>query len=255
MNASVFFNKLVLALLAGIFLSIAAQADDTVQITNGEWPPYLSENLPGHGKVTQIVTEAFSIAGVSAEYTFFSSWARALVEAEKGSRWSGSIVWAKTDEREEKFLFSDPILVLEDNFFYLKGKQFDWDTVEDLKEERIGLTRSYYYGELISAAEQRGQLNISYANTDINNFLKLLNYRVDLVGVATDVGYALIKKNLTPEQVALVTHHPKPFRTNSYHLLISRRVENADKLIEIFNAGLKTLRENGRYREILESID
>ena len=234
----------------GLLFCLSANAVDVVRITNGEWPPYMSENLPGYGKVTQIATEAFQGAGVNAEYTFFTTWARAFVEAEKGERWSGSLGWSKNSEREANFLYSDPIMTLYDTFFHLKSTSFDWNTMQDISDKRIGLTRGYYYGELVSTAEKNGILNADYTGKEVNNFKKLLRGRVDAVGATTDVGYALIESNFTEAEAALITHHPKPFRSSAYHLIISRNAKDAEKIIEAFNAGLKELRDNGRYDEI-----
>ena len=91
---------------------------DTIRLTNGEWPPYLSEHLEHYGVVSRIVTEAFALEGVKVEYGFFP-WKQAYELAESGE-WDGSLIWLRTPEREQYFYFSEPILQCNYVFWHLK---------------------------------------------------------------------------------------------------------------------------------------
>ena len=69
-------------LLTGAPLAVA---EETIRITNGEWPPYMSKKLKHYGLASRITTEAFASQGVKVEYGFFP-WARSklLVEHRDG---------------------------------------------------------------------------------------------------------------------------------------------------------------------------
>ena len=43
---------------------------NTIKISTGHWPPYLSEELPGGGFVSQIIRESFESEDVDVEFTF-----------------------------------------------------------------------------------------------------------------------------------------------------------------------------------------
>src|SRR4051812_4106968 len=98
--------RIVALLLLGAIAGLA-HADRNVRITNGEWPPYLSANLPDNGLISRVVTEAFRLQGITVEYGFFP-WARALLLAKIGG-WDGTVAWARSPARERDFYISDPV--------------------------------------------------------------------------------------------------------------------------------------------------
>ncbi len=61
-------KKLVICLLSVSVLYLAVSsssvAEETIRLTNGEWPPYLSKNLKYYGISSRIVTEAFALEGL-----------------------------------------------------------------------------------------------------------------------------------------------------------------------------------------------
>ncbi len=68
----------------------AAEMSNTIRLTNGEWQPYLSKDVPHFGIASHIVTEAFALVGVEVEYGFFP-WARSMKLAKVG-RWDGRVL-------------------------------------------------------------------------------------------------------------------------------------------------------------------
>jgi polar amino acid transport system substrate-binding protein len=97
----------LLPLLFALLLPLAATADE-VRLTNGEWSPYLGQNLPHHGVASRIVEEAFALEGTRVRWEFYP-WARALRSAERGKS-DGSAVWLRSPEREQAFYISDPVV-------------------------------------------------------------------------------------------------------------------------------------------------
>ncbi len=61
-------KKLVIIYLIFVLLGSRAMARDSIRITTGEWPPYISESLPGYGVVSRIVTEAFKLENIRVEF-------------------------------------------------------------------------------------------------------------------------------------------------------------------------------------------
>ncbi len=47
------------ALLLAISLHSPANSKEIIRLTNGEWKPYQSEELPGYGPYSELVKQAF----------------------------------------------------------------------------------------------------------------------------------------------------------------------------------------------------
>ena len=73
----------LLALSSGCSVGALAQTRDTIRLTNGEWQPLMSKNVPHHGIASHVVTEGFALVGVEVEYGF-SPWKRAKKLARDG---------------------------------------------------------------------------------------------------------------------------------------------------------------------------
>ena len=74
-------------------LTPSSQAQDVITISSGEWPPYISQQLPHYGVTSQIVSEAFEQVGVTVKYEFLP-WSRAIEAARAGEQGRGFAVVA-----------------------------------------------------------------------------------------------------------------------------------------------------------------
>ncbi|ARU55631.1 amino acid ABC transporter substrate-binding protein [Oleiphilus messinensis] len=236
--------------------ALPANAVDSprIRLTNGEWPPYLSESLPHYGLASHLVAAAFRAEGVQVEYGFFS-WERAYNQAKAG-RWDGSVIWGRKGDREDHFYFSDPVLLEETVFFYRhQGPNtksgFNWQSFQDLKGYIIGTTRSYHYGKQFETARQSGVIEIQETGSDENNFRKLQKGRIDLFPLDRVVGQALLQSLFIEHERGQIRFHPKAIISGSLHLILSRAVDMNGRRIKQFNAGLQTIKDNGHYQEIM----
>lgn len=234
-----------------IGISRPTWAVDVVRLTNGEWPPYLSENLKHYGLFSKIVEEAFATEGVKVEYGFFP-WKRARKLAQDG-RWDGSIAWIFTKERTEFFIYSDPIGATESVFFHLKSNSFDWKTMDDLEKYSIGVVAGYGYTSSFVEKRKTGTLLIEEVPNELFNFKKLLNKRIDVFIATADVGYYLLNLNYSPEVIETITYHPKILDKEALHLILSKKnLQRSQEIVKIFNKGIKRLRESGQYDKFFE---
>lgn len=244
--------KLIQTLLAGLlFLTPAiAAAEETIRLANGEWPPYTSKKMAHYGIYSRIVTAAFALEGIKVEYGF-SPWVRSYLQVIEGS-WDGSLTWASTPKKEAEVLFSDPVFHHKKVFFHLKSSDFNWHTFNDLKNIKIGATRRYTYSREFDQAAHEGTINVAYTTSDIQNFKKLLFGRLDVFPSDIEVGYELLNTSFTPEQVNLITHHPKPIQVTYTHVIFTKKnPKKSQRLLKLFNSGLNKLRSSGRYDELL----
>lgn len=235
---------LLCALLLNTLVPISAAAVDSLRLTNGEWPPYLGEQLPHHGVASRIVSEAFALEGIAVQWEFHP-WARSLQLAQSGRR-AGSAVWLYSKEREQQFFISDPVIDSGYYLFHRKNYAFDWQTIDHLRGIRIGGTRSYDYGEAFQQAEAEGRIQVGRSTSDELNFRQLLAGRIDLFPMDKVVGFDMLHQHFSAAERAQLSFHPKPLRSDSLHLLLARNVAGNEALIARFNRGLAHLRDSGK---------
>lgn len=255
MNSVIRRNTLffLLLLVTGIWA-----INDTIRIGLGEWAPYLSENKEHKGIVSCIIRDIFEEAGYTVEFVFYP-WARAYEEAKVG-RLDGTAVWLKTDEREDDFYFSDPLLEETHVFFHLKSYSFEWNSLKDLYDENIGGIIKFSYGKEVDDAIKEGKLNLFRVTTDKQAFNMLLSGRIGIYPQEVNIGYAFIREHFSREECKLITHNPTILFHNFSYLLLSRNLNRNKKLMRIFNRGLRKMKESGRYtgyfdKEKLFNID
>jgi polar amino acid transport system substrate-binding protein len=254
----------LVVLLVVVFLSIGGWAviprvlsaigisPQTVRITSGEWAPYCSQNLDHYGLALRIITEAFAREGVKVEYSFFP-WDQAMNKAQTREV-DGSAAWFRSPEREKKFYISDPVLMSGYVFFYLKNKNFDWKTMDDLKKYKIGATKGYDYGKSFQEAEKQGIIHVERLAKDEMNFDNLLNGKIDIFPEDMDVGMSMLYNRYPYYKCVEVNTHPKRLREDPLHLLLSKSNPKNQKLMKLFNNGLKKLKESGDYDRYVQEL-
>jgi polar amino acid transport system substrate-binding protein len=237
------------ALLAGS--NAPALAVETITLTNGEWRPYMSPDAPHFGVVSRIVSEAFALEGVRVKYVF-RPWKRAYIEAQRGEA-DGTVVWGPGpagSQREKQFFYSDTVIEGRTVFFYLKRLHFDWKNYDDLVGLKIGGTAGYEY-----EFEVRKDIKIDRASSDEVGFRKLLAGRFDIFPCDLYGGRAVLKQYFSPAEQQQVAAHAKTYAVTSYHLLMSRANPANVRYIDLFNRGLKRLRDSGKYAAYVAELD
>lgn len=237
------------AILILLLCTSAACAGDAIRLTNGEWPPYFSQELKDGGMGTALCTAAFALAGIKTEYTY-TPWKRGFELARQGD-YDGTLGWRSTPERKKDFLISDPLIFEDVVFFHKKGCDFDWKTLDDIGNLTLGGTLGYAYIKMLAQTVRRNGGKLELAPTDTLNFMKLSEGRIDLFPCAKLVGQHLLQMTLPPKSGLAIRYHPRPIMTGGLHLLISKKTTNAKELVTRFNQGLKRLRESGQYDRIM----
>nr|WP_321465055.1 transporter substrate-binding domain-containing protein [uncultured Desulfobulbus sp.] len=221
-----------------------------LRLANGEWPPYTGQHLPGFGCDSQVVSEAFSMVGIQVDYVFLP-WARGMLLSRNGVL-DGAIEWAETPEhRKSHFISNQPLSKQDFVFFYRKGSSLDWQKLEDLHNQRIGLTIGYVYYDLFKAMQRKYPAVFSEAASDVLNFRKLLSRRIDLFPIEKTVGQYLLKSKFSAQEQAALAIHPKPINEFKPHLLLSRVVKGNEQRMQLFEQGLQQLQASGRYAAIM----
>lgn len=245
------FKQVALITLLIVFLQPQVNANDlTVNLTAGNYPPYQAQDLKHYGVISRIVTEAFALEGVTVNYTFLP-WKRAYPYILEG-KLDGVGYATKKKEREAHFYFSDPIFQKKRVFFHFKDYAFEWRTIEDLQDIKIGALSGYSYSHEFDTAVDTGLLTIQRVETHKQNIRRLLTKnRIDLALTTIDQGYDVLQK-FFPDKIDQITFHPKPLHSPDMHLMRSKKVAKNKELIVLFNRGLAKLKSSGQLDQFFQ---
>ena len=227
-----------------VLISASLLMGETYKFGLGEWEPFVSSKDKSKAICEEIVQEALKLEGVDAVNEYYP-WKRSY-EMTKDAKLDATYPWGLTDERKELFIYSDPMLREKSVFFHLKSTNFDWNSYEDLKKYKVGVTNGYKDEEIY----KKHGIKAEVVPKEDLNFKKMLAGRIDVYAGSFFVGYGMINK-LFPDKANLFTNHKKPQRVDDYYMLVSKKNPKAKEIISKFNAGLTKLKESGRYDQIL----
>ena len=242
-------TSLVCLLLTG---SALADSRPQLQISVGDWPPYLSSELKHNGVIAHLISDVFADEGYRVSFRFLP-WPRAYADAAAG-KFDASAVWMHKREREVDFLFSAPLLEEQFVFFHLKSLPFDWQQLSDLSGMTLGGGLEYSYGPSFDDFLASGQIQMERVASDRQNFEKLLKERIVLYPQEFNVGYAALHSQFSVTEIAKVTHHPKPLLNNLSYLMLPKSLAGSPALLERFNRRLQSYRDSGRYQRYFDNL-
>lgn len=247
--------RLLVALILIVFGTAKAAPEtpaERLQISTGEFSPWADEQAAHQGFVNRVIRAAFRRQGYTVEFSFWP-WKRALVAARNG-KVDATSFWYLSDEKQRDFYYSDPISEHRELFFYLKKRNLPpWEQLADLSALKIGATRGYTYTDHFWQMAGSGQLTVYEANTDELNFKKLLAGRIDVFPAGEVAGWRVLNAMADkPEDTFAVME--KPLANQSGHLLFPRETGRSEQLRKAFNAGLKSLREDGTYQQYYQEM-
>lgn len=248
-------RRLLTALLLCAGFCQPAQSQEKIRIAIGEWPPFIGEALPHYGVVPQLLNEAFATQGVSVEYGFFP-WKRAYTAVKQG-RWQASAIWGRTPEREADCLFSAVVYSDEVVLFYRRDKPINWDGsltgAEQLNGLRIGIPLGSAKMPVLEQAEQRGWVQYEASGDELINLRKLAAGRIDAVDIVKGSGSYVLNQLSAKERARLTT--TPAYETWDYHLIFSRQLPESERLQQLFDQGLRELKDSGRYAQIWQQFN
>ncbi|WP_166268684.1 substrate-binding periplasmic protein [Marinobacter caseinilyticus] len=238
--------------IACVPVSVLA-ADNHLQVSVGDWPPFIAQNQKHHGFIAHLISDIFAAEGYIVSFHFLP-WNRAYREAAKVQR-DATAVWMYKAERENDFYYSDPVLKEQFVFFHRKGDGFHWQHYGDLVGLTIGGGLGYSYGPEFDAAAEAELFKLERVASDEQNFLRLLIGRIDVFPEEINVGYFTLRRDLKPEQVAQITHHPKPVLENESFMLFPRKGPDSLALVKKFNKRLRQFQDSGRYQTYFAAFE
>lgn len=233
--------------IAATVFSPVQAADKDLIIAIEHWPPYSDQGHPRYGIATEIVATALDRAGYSFRITF-ENWTDILKGAQVGVFDVISAGW-HTKEREKYFAFSEPYLFNEVKFIKLKGKSFNYGTLDDLRGVIVGVVENYAYLPEFDSSN----IPIKFSNRHvIQNLLLLQQGKIDLT---LDDEWVIRHQlaNYMPNAIDQFEFLDKPLANRGLHLLVSLRNKNHEKIITDFNKTMNEMKDDGTIIKILNS--
>nr|WP_246261312.1 transporter substrate-binding domain-containing protein [Alteromonas ponticola] len=214
-------------------------AKPSVTLAFGEYPPYYGNDLHNKGFISEIVVEAYTLAGYEVELVYLPPWQR-RVEETKNGRFDGLISMWHSADRERWFLFSNPLPANEVGFYKHVESDFTLQGVDSLASARVGTVRGF-----INPPEINDAGAVIEEVTHLNqNIAKLIKQRIDIALVDRAVGRHILVSLYPEHKDDLVYIEPSIALLNQY-LVISRKAEDAEEKLNAFNRGYAILKQQG----------
>jgi polar amino acid transport system substrate-binding protein len=224
----------------------------TITIATGEYPPWTGSTLPHHGYVNHIIHEAFSSQGITVDFVY-QPWKRAFEETRQG-KFDATSYWYDNTERREFMVFSDPLITNRTVFFQRKDDtDIHWKSFIDLSTYRMSATLGFTYTDDFYRAVEDKIINPIMVPSDVQNLKLLMAKRTDIFATDEMCGfYMAAQLSIDPRKLKVIE---PALTTPKGYLLASKTNPDSILVINTFNLGLRTIKANGKYQEILDRVD
>ncbi|WP_299298007.1 transporter substrate-binding domain-containing protein [uncultured Tateyamaria sp.] len=233
-----------LAAVAGLFLGTQAATAQTLNLAATEWPPFYGSELPDNGFMTEIVVEAFDRAGYGTDVSFLP-WKRAFEGSRDGKYDALFTMWYR-EEREEFFIFSDPLPSNELVLLVRSGEGGSFEGYDKLKGKTVGVVRGY---AAPPGFEEAG-LDVSEARDDEENLRKLLRGRVDMALTDRIVAQHIINTKMENEAENFGWMEP-PVHIDVQYMVVPKAIDGSAALMDAFNGSLAEMTSDGTLEKIM----
>ncbi len=229
-------------------------------LTGGSFGPFSDPDLPAQGMVTELVNAALNEAPSPVSYTinWEEDWTKHLFPLLNQKTFDMGFPWVKPDcelnpqnERCVNFHFSDPVVTVPVMLFVEADRSFDYRGPEDLVGKTLCRPNGYFNQD--ADTTRRAWLDVDNLTVlapvhPRECFALLQQHKVDAVAMNLFLGAdTLVKEGLRGDVVPL----EQPLAEIGLHVVISKRHWRGTSHLYRVNAGLKALRDNGQFDEIL----
>ena len=229
-------------------------------LTGGNYAPFTDPNLPGQGLVTELVNAALELAPSPVPYaiTWEDDWSQHLSPMLDSKRFDMGFPWAKPDctadasnPRCVKYHYSDPLIEVPVMLFVRSRGGMAYANDADV----VGKTLCRPLREDVFDLDSAGRRWLSEDKITLlqpqsaGDCLRMVaEGRVDAAALNLFVGAsALVAEGLRGQVEPL----EKPLSQVSLHVIISKTHWRGTSYLYRVNAGLRKLRESGKYDEIM----
>ncbi len=132
-------------------------------------------------------------------------------------------------------------------FFNKRMKNITWTNLTDLKKYRVGGVQDYGSTKILLNAG----LELEMVHLEKLGFKMLYADRIDLFPSVDLVGWGIIG-DLFPDQKKYFGAVEKNISKKAFAVMFSRKHPDSPKMLQVFNEGLKRIKEKGIYKQVLK---
>ncbi len=243
-------------LAVGLILLISNSAltaeQPTITINTGDWPPYISSNLPNHGCLGELITRSFSSVGFASQFVYLPG-KRTYTEAKNGNA-DATAYWFESKERKQDFYYSEQNVTSEDTYFYyLKDSGLKLDSYQDMEGKSLALNRGLTYNETFWNEVNSREITQVALESEKQNLLMLLSKRVDYAIVSEKTADHYLAKFKSEDRKKIV-RSPNLVVSAKGYVLFPKVLENSILLKKKFDEGLIQVRKNKAFMKKYKAL-
>jgi polar amino acid transport system substrate-binding protein len=229
-------------------------------LTGGGFAPFTDQNLPGQGLITELVNAAMELtpSPVSYSITWENDWSKHLFPKLNDKEFDMGFPWFKPDcettpqdERCVNFHFSEPLITIPIMLFARADAGFTYTQDSDLEGKTLCRPKGYFTHDLDRPGRRwlsEDKITLVQADTPAACFHLVNEGRVDAATVNLFLGAnTLIAEGLRDTILPV----ERPLSEEGLHVVISKRHWRGTSHLYRINAGLKALKKEGRFEEIV----
>ena len=243
----------ILLIFLLVYALSRAEDSQTVTLTSGHFPPWISPELPEGGYLRHLITEAFEHSGYRVEWEFLP-WRRALMKVREGLA-DGSAAWASHPGRDREFRTSIPVYT-ETNVLFRQRDTVPivWDVLwMQPRRQSVCTPLGYTIPPLLQRLEEAGGIDLVNARTS-SSCLKMVGkghaqYAHD--GLYSGL-YAI--NRIWSVEAAPVVAGELALAPNKGHVLFNADNPESEQLVKVLNKGLSHLARTGRALALRERL-
>ena len=245
-------SKKVNGLLVIIFLlcSVTASFGEILTVRADFWLPYNGnpeDAKPGY--MIDVLQEIFEPNGITVDYQL-QDWAEALDDVNNGK--FDAVVGTDDEEAPGMIFPKEEFGSMTIAFFVRLGTNFDYQSVDDLSEIKLGVINGYSYNddidEYVAANTDSGKVRVVSGDNALPTLIeKLVAGEIDVIVEDPNVmSYALGKAGVRTLIQADTLDDPY-----ALYVAFSPKKKSSKTYADLFDDGIKRLRKSGRLEEIL----
>jgi polar amino acid transport system substrate-binding protein len=236
-------------ILVFCFLGSASAIEKKIVISGTEWEPYNGKDLLNQGFYTEISRSAFESVGYEVKIVL-QPWKRVFEKTKKGE-FHALMGASYTKERTDFFAYPDYAWENKVHFFARTGHSFKYEAIESLCPSKLGILRGSFYVKIF---EKYPCLKQDLASSVKININKLISGRMDLLIDSADSFNFIINKYFKNDTDKVTAIQP-PYQIDKIYTVFSKRNSGYKMLIADFDRGIKLIKNNGTYDQILKKHD
>ena len=248
-------KRVLCIILMSMLFPAASFGGETITVRSDEWMPFNGQ--PGDdqypGFAVEIMKTIFEEKGYVIDYQVMP-WTRSLVSVRDGTY---DAVIAATQGEAKGFVFpEEPLYTLSaDTFYVLKDTDWQYNGIDSLLRVRLGVIAEYEYSDRLIAYiknfEKTERIRVEYGDSaHLNMIRSLLEGYVDVIVDSPSVfSWEIRRWKISAD--AFKSAGVGEQRRWPIYIAFSPNRETSRAYAQIFDSGMRKLKESGRLKELL----